>query len=113
MQVWTNSTVTRVDRDGVQIGPEHVRAATVLWAAGVKASSLNQTLDVELDRQGRAVVGRDLTIQGHPNVFVIGDQSHYEEQEGQPLPGLAPVAMQEGRFVAQHDPRRFARAAAV
>jgi NADH:ubiquinone reductase (H+-translocating) len=101
VQVWTNSTVTRVDRDGVQIGPEHVRAATVLWAAGVKASSLNKTLGIELDRQGRAVVGRDLTIEAHPHVFVIGDQSRYEEQAGVPLPGLAPVAIQEGRFVAQ------------
>lgn len=101
VQVWTNSTVTRVDRDGVQIGPEHVRAATVLWAAGVRASSLNQTLGVEVDRQGRAVVGRDLAIKGYPHVFVIGDQSRYEEQPGEPLPGLAPVAMQEGRFVAR------------
>ncbi|HUE14404.1 MAG TPA: NAD(P)/FAD-dependent oxidoreductase [Planctomycetaceae bacterium] len=101
VQVWTNSTVTHVDREGVQIGREHVRAATVLWAAGVKASSLNRSLDADLDRQGRAVVGPDLTIKGHPNVFVIGDQSHAEEQAGQPLPGLAPVAIQQGRFVAR------------
>ncbi len=101
MQVWTNSTVTHVDREGVQIGREHVRAATVLWAAGVKASSLNRSLDADLDRQGRAVVGADLTIKGHPHVFVIGDQSHAEEQAGQPLPGLAPVAIQQGRFVAR------------
>jgi NADH:quinone reductase (non-electrogenic) len=101
VQVWTNSTVTKVDREGVQIGQEHVRAATVLWAAGVKASSLSRALDVKLDRQGRAVVGADLSIEGHPNVFVIGDQCHFEEQAGQPLPGLAPVAMQQGRFAAR------------
>jgi NADH dehydrogenase len=101
VHVWTNSTVTKVDREGVQIGQEHVRAATVLWAAGVKASSLSRALDTDLDRQGRAVVGPDLSIKGHPNVFVIGDQCHFEEQPGQPLPGLAPVAMQQGRFVGR------------
>ena len=101
VQVWTNSTVTQVDREGVQIGREHVRAATVLWAAGVKASSLNRSLNVDLDRLGRAVVGPDLTIKGHPNVFVIGDQCHVEEQAGQPLPGLAPVAMQQGRYAGR------------
>jgi NADH dehydrogenase len=101
VQVWTNSTVTQVDCEGVQVGREHVRSATVLWAAGVKASILNRWLGTELDRQGRAVVGPDLTITGHPNVFVIGDQSHAEEQPGQPLPGLAPVAMQQGRFAAR------------
>ena len=101
VHVWTNSLVTRVDRDGVFVGPEHVRAATVLWAAGVKASGLNRLLDGELDRQGRIVVGPDLTISGHPHVFVIGDQARREEKAGQPLPGLAAVAMQEGRFAAR------------
>jgi NADH:ubiquinone reductase (H+-translocating) len=101
VQVWTHSTVTRVDRDGVQVGPEHVRAATVLWAAGVKASSLNRSLGTALDRQGRTAVGRDLALEGHRNVFVIGDQCRCEERAGEPLPGLAPVAMQQGRFVAR------------
>jgi NADH dehydrogenase len=101
VHVWTNSTVTRVDQDGVNIGPEHVRAATVLWAAGVRASSLNRALGVELDRQGRAIVGPDLALKGYPNAFVIGDQAHAEDADGQPLPGLAPVAMQQGRFVAR------------
>jgi len=101
VQVWTHSTVTGIDRDGVQIGAERVQAATVLWAAGVKASSLSATLGVELDRQGRALVGPELSIKGHPNVFVIGDQAHLEDESGRPLPGIAPVAMQQGRFVAR------------
>jgi NADH dehydrogenase len=101
VQVWINSLVTRVDRDGVEVGHERVRAATVLWAAGVKASPLNLSLGTALDRQGRAIVGPDLSIEGHPNVFVIGDQCHFAHQGGKPLPGLAPVAMQEGRFVAR------------
>jgi NADH dehydrogenase len=85
----------------VQIGNERVEAATVLWAAGVRAASLNQALGVPLDRHGRITVKSDLSIEGHPNVFVIGDQARFEEQSGQPLPGLAQVAMQQGRFAAR------------
>ena len=101
VQVRTGSTVTQVDAQGVRIGPEQIKSATVLWAAGVRASSLSRTLGVPLDRQGRAIVEPDLSIPGHPNVFVIGDQCHFAHQTGSPLPGLAPVAMQQGRFVAR------------
>ena len=101
VHVWTNSTVTKVDGEGVQIGSEHVRAATVLWAAGVQASALGCTLGVALDRNGRVPVGPDLSLPGNPNVFVIGDQCRCEDADGQPLPGLAPVAMQQGRFAAR------------
>lgn len=101
VQVWTHSTVTKIDADGVQVGHEHIRAKTVLWAAGVQASALNRSLGVPLDRQGRVSVGPDLSIEGHRNVFVIGDQCRFEHQGGQPLPGLAPVAMQQGRFAAR------------
>jgi NADH dehydrogenase len=100
VQVWTNSTVTQVDREGVFVGKEHVRAATVLWAAGVRATGLNRTFNAELDRQGRVVVGPDLTLPGHANVFVLGDGAHVEEG-GKPLPGLASVAMQQGRYAAR------------
>jgi NADH dehydrogenase len=85
----------------VHVGQERVRAATVLWAAGVKAANLNQTLGVALDRQGRAIVEADLSLPGHPEVFIAGDQCHFAHQSGEPLPGLAPVAMQQGRFVAR------------
>jgi NADH dehydrogenase len=100
--VWTNTMVTAVTEQGVELGDESVQAATVLWAAGVAPSELNRALDVELDRQGRIVVEPDCSLPGHPEVFVIGDQAHFEEEPGKPLPGLAPVAIQQGRLVARN-----------
>ena len=100
VQIWTSSMVTQIDADGVEAGNEKICAATVLWAAGVRASSLNQYLGVELDRQGRAFVEPDLSIKGQPEVFVIGDQAHCQVN-GAPLPGLASVALQQGRCVAK------------
>ncbi|HVK60766.1 MAG TPA: NAD(P)/FAD-dependent oxidoreductase [Bdellovibrionales bacterium] len=98
--VWTGARVTKVDEDGVSLGTEKVKSNTVLWAAGVKPSSLNATLETPLDKSGRIIVGPDLSIAGHPHVFVLGDQAHFE-QDGVPLPGLAPVAIQQGRWVAK------------
>ena len=97
--------VTAMDSESVTVdGRERIAARTVLWAAGVKPSHLGQALKdhagAELDRQGRVMVGPDLTIAGHPEIFVIGDLAHYEEI-GHPLPSVAPVAMQQGRFVAR------------
>ncbi|MCM8526774.1 MAG: FAD-dependent oxidoreductase, partial [Lentisphaeraceae bacterium] len=86
---------------GVKIGDERIEADTVLWAAGVEASRLGRTLNTEADRQGRVVVKEDLSIEKYPNVFVAGDQAHREIEEGKPLPGLAPVAMQQGRYFAE------------
>lgn len=97
--IWTNARVSNITPDGVQLGGEFVKAATVLWAAGVKPSPLNATLGVPLDRAGRVIVGPDLSLPDHPETFVAGDQAHFLEN-GQPLPGLAPVAMQEGRAAA-------------
>lgn len=100
--VWTNTMVTDVTEQGVVLGGESVQSATVLWAAGVAPSELNRSLGVELDRQGRVLVERDCSIPGHRDVFVIGDQAHLEEEPGRPLPGLAPVAIQQGRHVARN-----------
>jgi NADH:quinone reductase (non-electrogenic) len=100
-QVWTSSPVTRIDASGVEVGRERIEAATTLWAAGVQASSLGKTLGLAADRQGRVVVGPDLALRDHPEVFVLGDQAHVEGPDGRPLPGLAPVAMQQGRFAAR------------
>jgi len=100
-QVWTNSAVTKIDADGVEIGGERIRAATVLWAAGVKASPLGQAARLEVDRQGRVLVEPDLSVKGRKNVFVAGDQACFTHQTGKPLPGTAPVAMQQGRYLAQ------------
>ncbi len=101
VQVWTASPVTDVDASGVQVGRERIEAATTLWAAGVEAAPLGRLLGAETDRLGRVRVGPDLTLPGHPEVFVLGDQAHSLDAEGRPLPGLAPVAMQQGRFAAR------------
>jgi NADH dehydrogenase len=100
VQVWTNSLVTKVDQSGVQVGDERIEASTVLWAAGVRASEF-EALDAELDRQNRVHVGADLSLAGHPELFVAGDLAHAADPQGRPYPGLAPVAMQQGRFVAR------------
>ena len=83
-------------------GGEKIAAKTVVWAAGNAASPLGASLGVPLDRQGRVIVKEDCSIPGHPEVFVIGDQAHFATGEGRPLPGLSPVAMQQGRHVARN-----------
>lgn len=97
----TNARVTNIDETGVYLGNEHIRAATVLWGAGVQATALTRTLGVPLSRGGRIPVAPDLTISGQRNVFAIGDMT-YLEQNGRPLPGVSPVAMQMGRLVARN-----------
>jgi NADH:ubiquinone reductase (H+-translocating) len=100
VQVWTNARVTDVSADGVRVGDEHVAAGTVLWAAGVRASDVGRTLGVPVDTVGRVKVGPDLTIPGHPEVFVLGDLAHVAEPDGKVLPGVALPAMQEGIYAA-------------
>jgi NADH dehydrogenase len=100
VQVWTNSRVTNVAEGGVSVGNEHVASSTVLWAAGVRAADVGRTLGAPVDQFGRVKVGPDLTIAGHPEVFVLGDLARFEESEGKPLPGVALVAMQEGIYAA-------------
>ncbi len=100
--------VTDVDGESVTLrtaaGEERIQARTVLWAAGVMASPLGRVLEqragAKLDRAGRVIVQPDLSIAGHEEIFVIGDLCHYGHQTSAPLPGLAPVAMQQGRYVA-------------
>lgn len=101
VQIWTSTRVTDVTKNGVSLANESVEANTVLWAAGVLPSSTGKMLGTPLDRGGRVMVGPDLTVLEYPEVFVIGDQSHALDAEGNPLPGLAPVAMQAGRYVAK------------
>lgn len=84
---------------------EQIPAQTVLWAAGVKASPMGEVLakrtGVQLDRAGRVIVEADLSIANHPNIFVIGDLAHFSHQNDKPLPGVAPVAIQEGQYIAK------------
>ncbi|MCZ6781930.1 MAG: NAD(P)/FAD-dependent oxidoreductase, partial [Proteobacteria bacterium] len=101
VQVWTSSMVTEIDADGVEIGRERVEAATALWAAGVRASFLGESLGRPLDGQGRVPVEADLSLAGHPEIFVTGDLARVAGADGEPLPGLAPVALQQGTFAAR------------
>jgi NADH dehydrogenase len=101
VQVWTSSPVTRIDSEGLEIGEERLACATVLWAAGVRAPALNQRLGCPLDEQGRAIVEPDLSLPGRPEVFVAGDQAHVVGEDAAPLPGVAPVALQQGRYLAR------------
>lgn len=113
--VRAGSLVADIDGDLVTVSrdgeTEAIRAKTILWAAGMKASPMGQVLaertTVELDRAGRVVVGPDLSIPGYPNIFVTGDLAHFAHQGDQPLPGVAPVAMQQGRYVADLIQRRL------
>ncbi len=98
--VRTGLPITHVDASGVRIGAEFVPARTVLWAAGVSASPLASTLGVPQDRSGRVIVGTDLSIPGHPEIFVAGDLAAVSSSSG-PVPGIAPAAKQMGRHVAR------------
>ncbi|MBJ6726006.1 NAD(P)/FAD-dependent oxidoreductase [Geomesophilobacter sediminis] len=102
VEVKTSCRVTSIDDGGVQAGDLFIPTRTVLWAAGVAASELGRTLGVPLDRQGRVLVEPDLSIDKFPYAFVVGDLAHYPGPDGQPLPGLAPVAMQQGRAAARN-----------
>ncbi|TCD48711.1 NAD(P)/FAD-dependent oxidoreductase [Chlorobium sp. N1] len=101
VQIWTSSMVSDVDENGVQIGNERIEAATVLWAAGVTAIKLGDNFGAETDRIGRIVVEGDLSVPGHPEIFVGGDQACSLNAEGKPLPGMAPVALQQGNFIGR------------
>ena len=100
VEVRTGVHVTDVTADGVKIGDEYIATNNVIWTAGVTASPAGKWLGTEVDRAGRVRVGHDLTIPGHLNIFVIGDTACVL-QKRKPLPGLSPVAMQEGRYLAQ------------
>lgn len=95
-----NTTVTGIDAHGVWLGTERLIAGTVLWTAGVAASPIVATLGVPLDRAGRIIVEPDLSIPGHPEVFVVGDAA-VVHQNGKPLPGVAQTAIQEGAHAAR------------
>jgi NADH dehydrogenase len=102
VEVLTHTIVTAVDERGVQAGDRRIDAACVLWAAGVRASSLGKSLGVETDRAGRVPVREDLSVLGHPEIFVIGDLASVRDlKKGTPVPGVAPAAMQMGTYVAR------------
>ncbi len=106
VEVRTGTRVTNIDETGVYIGEEHIPARTVLWAAGVAASPVARSLGVELDRAGRVPVTPELTLAGRDDVFVIGDLALFT-QDGKPVPGVAPAAMQEGKHTALNIRRKL------
>ena len=101
VQVWTDSMVTQIDDGGVSVGEERIEAATVLWAAGVQAGEVGEHFEADYDRQGRVMVQPDLSLEKQPQTFVIGDQAHAKDVSGNPLPGLCPVAIQQGKYIGQ------------
>jgi NADH dehydrogenase len=102
VDILRNKRVTSIELGRVMLGPETIESETVLWAAGVTASPLAQSLEVPLDRVGRVPVEPDLTVPGHPEVMVIGDLALFIDQSGNPLPGVCPVAIQQGRHAARN-----------
>jgi NADH dehydrogenase FAD-containing subunit len=92
--------VDRIDETGAWIGNERIPSKTVIWTAGVKASPVGEWLGVETDRSGRVRVDGQVRVPGHPEIFVIGDAASFDN-EGHPLPGVAQVALQQGRYVAR------------
>jgi NADH dehydrogenase len=115
VQVRTGVKVTAIDEQGIALegpaGTERIATHTVLWAAGVAASPLGgmiaEKAGAKTDRMGRVIVNPDLTVPGHPEIFVIGDMAHLPGKDGNPLPGLAPVATQQGRYVARSIDKRL------
>jgi NADH dehydrogenase len=100
VDVRTHSAVTRIDANAVYIGDHAIPTHTVFWAAGNVASPLAKSLGVPLTKSGQVIVEPDLSIPGHPEIFVIGDLAHAIQRNGKPAPGVAQVAMQEGRVAA-------------
>jgi NADH:ubiquinone reductase (H+-translocating) len=102
VEVRLSALVTEIEPDAVSIGAERIPTRNVVWAAGVAASPLGATLGVPTDRMGRVLVEPDLSVPGHPELFVIGDLAAFTHQGGSPLPGTAPVAMQAARAAASN-----------
>jgi NADH:ubiquinone reductase (H+-translocating) len=101
VEVRTSHMVTRIEPGAVWVGDERIPSPVVLWAAGVAASPLGRKLGVPVDRAGRVLVQPDLSIPGHSEVFVIGDLAALNDEKGKMLPGVAPVAIQQGKWVAE------------
>jgi NADH dehydrogenase len=101
VEVRLGAAVTECDCGGVSLGDERIEARTIVWAAGVKASPAGEWLGVDCDRAGRVIVNDDLSVPGHPDIFVLGDAAHLRGKDGALLPGVAPVAKQQGQYIAK------------
>lgn len=101
VEVRLESSVRNIDGEGVLVGEEFIPSAVVIWSAGTKAGPAGEWIGAERARNGSVVVERDCSVPGHPQIFVIGDGASYRTDDGTSLPGLAPVAKQQGRYVAR------------
>jgi NADH dehydrogenase len=101
VEVRLGSPVERCDARGVTVAGERIDSRTIIWGAGVMASPAGRWLGAEVDRAGRVEVGADLSVPGHPNIFAIGDTAVSPGPDGRPLPGIAPVAKQQGQYLAR------------
>src|SRR5699024_1736354 len=101
VRVLLNTPVTNIEEDAVQFGEGTIQTPNIIWAAGVVASPLLDALEVKQDRTGRVKVNDDLSVPDYPNIFVIGDAACLHDEAGNPLPTLAPVAMQQGEFLCK------------
>ena len=101
MEIKCNTTVQNISEGLVQTNTETIEAETIIWCAGVKATPVKSWINVETDKIGRVLVNDDMSISNYSNIFVIGDASYVKNKNGMPLPSLAPVAKQEGNFVAE------------
>ena len=100
VEVRLGQSVDQIDADGIVVAGERISSKTVIWTAGVAPSPAGKWLNVETDRAGRVRVGKDLSVAGHPEVFVVGDTASLD-QDGKPLPGVAQVAIQQGRYAGK------------
>ena len=112
VEVRLGTPVTHCDHEGVTIGEDRIKTASVIWAAGVAASPAGRWLGAEVDGAGRVVVRPDLSIAGNRDIFVIGDAAHVKNRDGSSVPGIAPAAKQQGRFVADLISKRISKQAA-
>jgi NADH dehydrogenase len=108
VEVWENARVTNINAESVVVAGDELPAHTIVWAAGVAGSPLGRSLNVPLDRVGRVIVEEDLSVPGHPEIFVVGDLAGFTHQGGRQLPGVAQVAKQQGRHAAHNLLRRLA-----
>jgi NADH:ubiquinone reductase (H+-translocating) len=108
VEVRTNAMVTNVEPGVVTVGKEKIPASVILWGAGVSASPLGKMLGAPTDRAGRVIVEPDLSVPGHPEVFVVGDLAAAKFKDGKMVPGVAPAAIQMGKFAARQIRRSVA-----
>jgi len=108
VEVWLGHAVDQIDADGVIVSGERIPSQTVIWTAGVAPSPAGKWLGVATDRAGRVRVQPDLSVPGHPEILVIGDTASLD-QDGRPLPGIAQVAIQQGRYAGRLIDRRITR----